>query len=348
MTVCSPLNGIRAQRRPTCGLCGARGDELYSALHDRLYGAPGIWNLRRCPRVNCGLIWLDPMPVEEDLAKAYRTYYTHQGGTSTTSTLKRFVGFLGEGYLTVRYGYRRAETSLVKKCLGMMVYGAMLRRARLDFRLMHLPVQSGGRLLEVGCGNGEMMGILQEAGWKTEGMDVDAAAVAIACNHGLHVSVGTLESQRYASDAFDAVTSSHTIEHLYDPAQFLRECHRILGPGGQLAIVTPNSRSLCHRFFKESWMPLDPPRHLHIFTLNSLRRLVTEAGFRNIRAWTTIRDANRLFASSQEIRRTGQHVWGSPQPHSVRAAGKVFQCIEYMAVTCGYEAGEEIAVTAEK
>ena len=95
-------------------------------------------------------------------------------------------------------------------------------------------------------------------------------------------------------------------------------------------------------------MPLDPPRHLHIFTLNSLRRLVTEAGFRNVRAWTTIRDANRLFASSQEIRRTGRHVWGSPQPHSVRAAGKVFQCIEYMAVTCGYEAGEEIAVTAEK
>ncbi len=348
MTASSPLNVIRAQRRPACGLCGARGEELYSDLHDRLYGAPGTWNCRACPRADCGLLWLDPMPLEDDLAKAYRAYFTHHRGPRSASLLKRLVRFLGEGYLAGRYGYQRAETGPAKKWAGLIVYASPLRRPRLDFQLMYLPVQSGARLLEIGCGNGDMLQILQEAGWQAEGVDFDPAAVTIARDKGLQVHLGTVESKGYATNTFDAITSSHTIEHLSDPALFLNECYRILKPRGRLAIVTPNSRSLGHQFFKQSWLHLDPPRHLHIFNVPSLHRLVTETGFRNIHIWTTIRDADRLFAASQAIRRTGQYAWGSRQPIPVRIVGKTFQVVEYVLVALGCQLGEEIAVTAEK
>jgi 2-polyprenyl-3-methyl-5-hydroxy-6-metoxy-1,4-benzoquinol methylase len=288
------------------------------------------------------------MPLEDDLAKAYRAYFTHHRGPRRLSTLKRFVRFLGEGYLAGRYGYQRAETGPVKKLAGLIVYVSPLRRPRLDFQLMYLPVQSGGRLVEIGCGNGDMLQILREAGWQAEGVDFDPAAVTIARDNGLQVHLGTLQSKGYATNTFDAVTSSHTIEHLSDPALFLNECYRILRPGGRLSIVTPNSRSLGHRFFKQSWLHLDPPRHLHIFNVPSLHRLVTEAGFQDIHIWTTIRDADRLFTASQVIRRTGQHVWGSRQPIPVRVAGKAFHFVEYVLVALGYQLGEEIAVTAEK
>ena len=75
MTAFPPLNVIRAQCRPACGLCGARGEELYSALHDRLYGTPGSWNCRACPRADCGLLWLDPMPLEDGTETGFRNIH---------------------------------------------------------------------------------------------------------------------------------------------------------------------------------------------------------------------------------------------------------------------------------
>lgn len=341
-------NEIRSVPLPNCCVCHAAGVELYKALHDRLFDAPGMWNLRLCPRSDCGLLWLDPMPVEDDLAKAYQTYFTHHRASSNASMHRRIVRFLSEGYLAVRYGYNDAEISLLQKCLGLTAYLAPLRRPRLDFQLMYLPVQPGGRLLEIGCGNGEMLQILRRAGWHAEGVDFDPVAINIARDAGLPVALGTVEAQRYDNDTFDAVTSSHTIEHVPHPARFLRECHRILKPCGRLAIVTPNSHSAGHRFFQQSWLHLDPPRHLHIFNPCSLHRLLVEAGFQNIRIRTTIRDADRLFAASQDIRRTGRHAWGSPQPFFTRIAGTGFQLLEHLLVTVGIQTGEEIAVIAEK
>src|SRR5438270_267680 len=68
---------IRTRPFPNCLLCGREGRWAYRDQSDRLFGAPGHWNFRQCANRDCGLIWLDPMPVTDDLAKAYAHYYTH-------------------------------------------------------------------------------------------------------------------------------------------------------------------------------------------------------------------------------------------------------------------------------
>jgi 2-polyprenyl-3-methyl-5-hydroxy-6-metoxy-1,4-benzoquinol methylase len=45
---------------------------------------------------------------------------------------------------------------------------------------------------------------------------------------------------------------NHVIEHVSDPLALLRECYRILSPGGYVGIVTPNVKSLAHRLFREN------------------------------------------------------------------------------------------------
>ena len=57
---------IRTRPEPNCSACGAEGLLLYDGLEDRLFGAPGAWTMKRCPAQSCGLLWLDPAPLEEE------------------------------------------------------------------------------------------------------------------------------------------------------------------------------------------------------------------------------------------------------------------------------------------
>lgn len=343
---------IRALPHPHCCLCGAKGKPLYEGLRDRLFGAPGQWNLVRCPNLECGLLWLDPMPLEEDIGRAYRDYYTHEEDEARESrkgggAFKRFKRTLRSaretGYLALRYGSANGA-SVPQKLAGLLVYLEPARKAWTDFRAMYLPVRPGGRLLEIGCGSGHQLEFLQRLGWQVEGLDPDPAAVSTASARGLTVHAGSLEAQHFPDRYFDAVVSSHVIEHVHDPVGLLRECGRILRPGGRLVVVTPNSRSWGHRWFGASWLHLDPPRHLHLFNPVSLRRAAGQAGVPVLRLTSTVRDADGLFRASRDIRDSGHHVWGSRHPQTLRRWSKALQWVEWLLLQVGLDRGEDLVM----
>ena len=72
-----PSSLIKTKDCPQCVVCDSAGNLLYKGLKDHLFGVRGEYSYRRCNNIHCGLIWQDPMPVTEDLAKAYDNYYTH-------------------------------------------------------------------------------------------------------------------------------------------------------------------------------------------------------------------------------------------------------------------------------
>src|SRR2546423_12421571 len=90
---------IRTRMSPNCMLCGREGRTCYVNQRDRLFGATGLWNFKKCSAPDCGLIWLDPKPVEEDIAKAYSNYYTHVNGAKLSATpLRRIRELMTRGY----------------------------------------------------------------------------------------------------------------------------------------------------------------------------------------------------------------------------------------------------------
>lgn len=340
---------IRTHPYPRCYICSNEGQLLYRGLKDRLVEIPGEWDFKKCPDPECGLVWLDPMPLEEDIGKAYKNYYTHRDmGDNSHTWSRQAYQWVKEGYLARKYGYRRESMTAWERFWGVLLYFHPGRRENVNFSVMYLPSLPSGRLLDVGCGSGEKLQLMQDLGWQVEGVDIDPVAVGSARAKGLHVHLGPLGGQNYPDNYFDAIIMSHLIEHVYNPLGLFSECHRILKPGGRLVVITPNSDSWMHKIFKKSWLALDPPRHLHIFSLMSLQLLTKKAGFQKFRLSTTIRGANRLFAASKTIQNTGKYLWGSPFPYPLRLRAEGMQLAEWAILKYKPDLGEEITLVGVK
>jgi len=134
----------------------------------------------------------------------------------------------------------------------------------------------------VGCGSGHWLGQAAAAGWDGCGVDTDPVAVTKARAAGLDVRLGPIEAWSDDPCSFDAVTISHVIEHVSDPAALLKQAFLLLRPGGSLYIDTPNIDAPTHSEFGRSWRGLEAPRHLVLFSERCLIGLLTQQGFVDI------------------------------------------------------------------
>jgi SAM-dependent methyltransferase len=317
---------------------------LYEDLHDRFYSAQGAWNMRRCPA--CGLLWLDPVPLEEDVHLAYGTYYTHS--RSEPQGIRRIYAAVVDYHVRRRLGYPSTVspgTRVMARVLSLLHPGG---DGELSRQALYLRKGEGDPLLlEVGCGSGEWLAYMRGLGWRVEGVEPDPKAVETALSQGLNVRTGQLSDQRYPDDYADVICLVHVIEHLHDPVGTLRECRRVLKPNGRLVIATPNSASLGHRHFKSNWVSLDPPRHLMIFDPPTMRELLDQAGFEVDWLRTTARGARSTWTLGRHLRREPQ--WDTATgPPSVgsHVVAIPFQLWQRIAISRGRQVGEELVVEA--
>ena len=301
----------------------------FEGLEDHLYGAPGRWSLRRCDDPACDRAWLDPAPAPVDLPLVYERYFTHaeRERSRTLRLLDRLHSLL---------------SILPARASG-------LARARRDIQSMFLAELPPGRLLDVGCGAGRFLAEMRRRGWQTQGIDVDAAAIEWAkSKHRLEVEVASLEEAAFAPHSFDAVTASHVIEHVEDPTAFVRECMRILRPGGRVVVTTPNLSALGFTTFGAAWAGLDPPRHLNLFTLESLRRCAEAAGAREPRVVSSAANAAVVFATSSSLDQRAKGVRpGSVAELTRRVRAVLFQYREQLGLPAHPEWGEEAVLRIE-
>ena len=122
-------------------------------------------------------------------------------------------------------------------------------RGRYDIVLQALQeskLPAGSRVLDVGCGDAALTGLLAgRCHYDVAGVDADPLALDLAGQlfraTGLKGEFRQAEGYAYpfADASFDAAVCADVIEHVDDPTAMLREIHRVLRPGGVLAITTP-------------------------------------------------------------------------------------------------------------
>ncbi|RDI49244.1 class I SAM-dependent methyltransferase [Nocardia mexicana] len=132
-------------------------------------------------------------------------------------------------------------------------------------------------VLEAGSGEGYGANMIAGVAAKVTGLDYDESAVehVRAAYPRVEMVQGNLAALPFEDASVDVVVNFQVIEHLWDQAQFLRECLRVLRPGGELLISTPNRIT----FSPGRDTPLNP---FHTRELNGaeLSELLVEAGFR--------------------------------------------------------------------
>ena len=148
---------------------------------------------------------------------------------------------------------------------------------------------SGGRLLEIGCGEGWFFKAALAAGYAARGLEFS--------DYGLKRFNPELAGHVEFGDAFEALdrlideraqidvcVMEHVLEHVLDPQALLARLPAILAPGGVVAITVPNdfsavqlrAKALRH-IDRDVWVA--PPQHLNYFNSETLPRLLERMGF---------------------------------------------------------------------
>jgi 2-polyprenyl-3-methyl-5-hydroxy-6-metoxy-1,4-benzoquinol methylase len=162
------------------------------------------------------------------------------------------------------------------------------------------------RVLDVGCGAGPALRFLLARGQRAVGVDLVYYPLAEA--RRLAPAAGLAQADvsgglPFASGGFDLLLLSEIVEHLRDEQPLLRECRRVLRPGGRIVVTTPNlwdARRALAPLGGPVWSGDTDPTHCNLFTPPRLGAALRAAGFTGVRWRTGIKPMRWL--SSRRLR----------------------------------------------
>jgi SAM-dependent methyltransferase len=233
-----------SSRKIPCALCG--GLVFKPAL--RCEGFAYV----RCPE--CGLVQMNPQPEASRVLDRYQK--TH-----------------GQDYL----GYELANEESFFRLQLLALKDAGFERLEKEL-FMRVTNEPPG-VLDIGCAAGRVLLHLKQRGWRCNGVEISPAGEYARRERGLDVTSLSLEENNFSSNSFDVILASHLIEHLNDPASFVREAYRLLKPGGHLFVTTPNIAGFQARLFRGRWRSAIFD-HLYLFSIKTLKALLAKAGFK--------------------------------------------------------------------
>ncbi len=203
---------------------------------------------------NCDSVYVSPRLNDECLHKLYSdNYYSEMFTKSMIPFFDKRKQFIGENKYTQINEYFSAK-------------------------------ESQNKVLDIGCGVGEVIDVFKDNGWDCEAIELNPVASEWLKRRGIKVFNDTLDN--YHSDQeFDLIMAWNVIEHVTNPKEFIKKSFDLLRPGGLFVSEVPHGNSMLIDYCRSSG--LDPLRilqgeqHIMLYSIPAYKELHEMCGFKS-------------------------------------------------------------------
>ncbi len=150
----------------------------------------------------------------------------------------------------------------------------------------------GGRILDVGCGNGNLFTLLPDGKYELFGVDFSENMIAEAkrkCGKKATFSLADAENLPFDDDTFDIIVCNASFHHYLHPDTVLKEMHRVLKDGGKVLIGDPYMPTVV-RAVANVFIRFSNSGDYHIYGLDEMKKLFVENGFNPVSSLRTAKN----------------------------------------------------------
>ncbi|MDD5240743.1 MAG: class I SAM-dependent methyltransferase [Sulfuricella sp.] len=178
----------------------------------------------------------------------------------------------------------------------------LIGRRKFSQTVSHWGGQGQGRVLDVGAGIGEVIDVFREEGWSTHAIEMNKVAIewlrSRSYEEVFHGTLGDYTSPH----KYDIIMAWGVVEHVVDPAAFLKKVYALLTPGGMFVSEVPHGQCLLVDMVQKTGM--DPKRiligeqHIVLYSTQAYTGLHERNGFERIHVQTNGLDCDTIFKES--------------------------------------------------
>lgn len=210
-----------------------------------------FFQIVRCSE--CHLIYVNPRPSLKEIEKIYPEKYSAYNFSDIKNPIIRKARFIMQA----------AKAKQILKCIRQL--------------------DNNTNIIDVGCGSPVLLNLMRENTSEKinlYGNDFNPNTLELVEKMGFTTIPGNFENLDWENDFFDMIVMNQVIEHLFDIPAVLRKSFNLLKPAGTLLIETPSADGLDSQIFRKyHWGGYHIPRHLQIFTSETISNTLKKYGF---------------------------------------------------------------------